>query len=377
MAWNFLLDGGPSTYDFWPSSRNGHTFAMPYFVGLQGDSVTMTPGTFAANELVGQMAEPVSLFEAQLGLRMANNNYSGLASITPNKIIDDSFADGDRTATGALDADWWSSSQGNGSNVDISAGALSLVTGTSGRGMHATFAPQVLAIGDSITATYAFTTPATIGVNRGTAFKVALMDLNNPGLAADLLSSSSSSNPLYVGQPGYFSAFDVDSVGGGTQDTDLRKHDIASTAGRFLGTATEWSALSSSADAGYAFAPNTDYVGVFKITRTGADSVDVFSSLRLAGGALLDSHTASDTSAIANNFGMLGFWVNSNSFGSSNVAGTADNGLTFTNVMIESTVASVTTSAVDIPLLPLGAFILLALSLAAMQMSARKPSLSL
>lgn len=257
-------------------------------------------------------------------------------------IVNDSFSDGDRASTGALDADWWSSSQTSGSNVqDGTAGSLTLVTGSSGRGMHATFAPQDLAIGDSITVTYSFTTPNTIGVNKGTAFKIALMDLNNPGLAADQSSSSSTSNPLYVGQPGYFTAFDIDTTGGASQDTDFRKHDVLDTGGRFLGTTGEWDSMSSSSDAGYSFSSDTDYVGVFSITRTGADSLDLFSSMSLASGGLLDSHTTSDSSDIANNFGMLGFWVNSNTFGSSNSAGDPDNGLIFTNVLIESTVSPV------------------------------------
>ena len=255
-------------------------------------------------------------------------------------IVNDSFADGDRASTGALDADWWSSSQTSGSNVQADIGGLTLVTGSSGRGMHATFAAQTLDIGDSITVTYSFTTPQTIGTNRNTGFRIALMDLNNPGLAADQSSSSSSVNPLYVGQPGYFTGFDVDSTGGGSQDVDFRKHDVTDPGGRFLGTTSEWDSLGSSSDAGYSFSGNTDYVGVFSITRTGADSLDLFSSLS-QGGTLLDSHTESDNSDIANNFGMLGFWVNSNTFGSSNSAGDPDNGLTFTNVLIESTVSPI------------------------------------
>lgn len=373
VAWNFLLDGGPASYDFWRAARNGHTFAMPYFIGLQGDSVSMTAGSFAANELAGQVVEPASLFEAQLALRIANANYSGIIIEPPttDTIIDDSFADADRASTGLLDADWWSSSSASGSSIEISAGALGLVSGTSGRGIHATFEPQVLAIGDSLTVTYSFTTPATIGVAKSTGFKIALMDLNDPGLAADLSSTSSSVNPLYVGQPGYFIGFDVDPVGGGTQNTDLRKHDITSPLGRFLGTTGEWTSLSNSVDAGYAFTANTDYVGVLTVTRTGTDSLDLFSSLSLAGGALLDSHTASDTSSITNNFGMLGFWVNSNTFGSTNAAD-PDNGLTFTKVLIESSAQAPQQASVFLPILPFGAFMLLALSLLGMQLRARK-----
>ena len=61
---------------------------------------------------------------------------------------------------------------------------------------------------------------------------------------------------------------------------------------------------------------------------------------------MLASHTETDDKGIANNFGMLGFWVNSNTFGSTNAAGDPDNGLTFTNVLIERTVVPVPGAAV-------------------------------
>ncbi len=84
VAWNFLLNGGPSDYDFWPSSRNSNTFAMPYFVGLKGESVTMEPGTFGANELEGEDVEPLSLFEAQLSLRLATSTPVPTLAPTPS-----------------------------------------------------------------------------------------------------------------------------------------------------------------------------------------------------------------------------------------------------------------------------------------------------
>lgn len=271
-------------------------------------------------------------------------------------IVNDSFADGDRTSTGALDADWWSSNSSSGNSVEIAPGALGMVTGTSGRGMHATFATQNLAVGDSITATYFFTTSATVGTNRGGAFKVALMDGSQAGLADDLVSSSSSVNPLYTNFGGYMSDFDVNT---GTEDISIRKHDDPNAIGRFLGTNSEWTSLGSSADNGYTIAANSSYVGVFSITRTGADSVDIFSSLSEAGGALLDSHTRTDSSDIANNFGMLGFWGNSNTFGST-TSSDPDNGITFSNVLIESTASPVPVPAAawlfGSALLGLGAF---------------------
>ena len=85
--------------------------------------------------------------------------------------------------------------------------------------------------------------------------------------------------------------FDVNT--GATADTSIRKHNLANTGGRLLGTTAEWDSIGSGPDAGYTFAPNTEYVGVFSVTRTGADSMDIFSSLS-QGGLLLASDTESD-----------------------------------------------------------------------------------
>ena len=245
--------------------------------------------------------------------------------------INDDFADGDRAATGANDASWWSSSSTSGNSVEIAPGALGLVTGTSGRGMHGTFTPQTLEIGETIVATMTFTTPTTVGTNRGSGLKFALMDFNNPALAADLLSNSASVNPLYTDLPGYLIDLDVNT--GAAADVTVRKHNTPNATGRFLGTTGEWTNMGSSGDAGYAFAPATEYVVEMSILRTGEDSVDISGSLS-QGATLLDSFSTSDASGIANNFGMLGIWANSNTFGSTNAAGDPDNGLTFSNISI-------------------------------------------
>jgi hypothetical protein len=71
VAWNFNISGGPANYNVWPSSRNGHTFALPTMVGLQGKSVTFSTGTIATNESPGAAVEPASLFEAQLQFRLS------------------------------------------------------------------------------------------------------------------------------------------------------------------------------------------------------------------------------------------------------------------------------------------------------------------
>lgn len=254
-------------------------------------------------------------------------------------IINDSWADGDRARTGALDADWWSSNSTSGNSIEVAAGALGMVTGTSGRGIHGTFSPQTLGVGETLTATVTFTTPATVGTGKGGAFKFAMMDFNNVGLAANLSSSSSSANPLYTNLPGYMLDFDVNT---GSEDINIREHQV-NDGGRFLGTTGEWDSLGSSSDDGYSITANTEYFSVMAFERTGLDTLEITGSLS-QGGTLLDSHVEIDSSGIANNFGMVGFWGNSNTFGST-TGSDPDNGLTFSNFTIERSVIPEPSSA--------------------------------
>lgn len=365
----------PPTFTSDPISKANATVAVAYNGTLAGDATDPDVGdvlTFAkvsgpswlnvaGNGVLSGTPGPSDVGTNNWSVRVSDSasasNQATLRIIvsaaitgptTTNVIVDDSFADGNRTKTGALDANWWSSSATSGNSVEITTGSLGLISGTSGRGLHATFAPQTLAVGEKLEATFTFLTPATVGNNLGAAFKIALMDFNNAGLAADLLSSSTTPNPLYTNLPGYLVDFDINT--GVTADTSFRKHDV-NTSGRFLGTTAEWTQMGTSPDDGYSFLPNTQYSGVFSLKRTGADSLELFASLR-QGATLLTSYTDTDASGIANHFGMFGVWANSGAFGSSSTAGNADNGIEFSNVKIVviSPVVAVTPPTLDIGL---------------------------
>ena len=260
-------------------------------------------------------------------------------------IVDDSWADADRanTAADALDSNWWTSASSNG--IEVSAGSLGRVTGTSGRGIHTIFPTQTLAnVGDKLTATYTFRTPATVVGSGGTAaFRVGLFDtLGRAGLNADVSASSGTPNALYglfsaneVGLPGYM--LDMDVNGGASSDLNFRQHDTPvnvagqTPTGRLMGTTTGFTSFTSGPDAGYTFAPNTTYTGSLMIERTSA------TELKLTGTLGSTMHMVTDDSIDSDDFGMLAFWANSNIFGSSGTPGTADNGIDFTNVRIEFT----------------------------------------
>lgn len=278
-------------------------------------------------------------------------------------LVDDTWADEDLTKTGdpeKRDADWWCSNHPNRNAFEIITGepGMGMITGTSGRGFHATFAPQTLAVGDTLTATFHFTTPATVGTDRGAAFKFSMMDGSDPAVAADLLSSSSAGpNQAYTDLAGYMMDFDVNKPipDDEVENMTFRTHDTQSTpdvntTGRGMGTTGEWTTIGSSNNdplevTGYKFTANTDYTVALEVSRTSANTTLISGSLN-QGETLLTSHSVVDedkfdednilTSSFynANNFGMIGVWVNSNTFGSSSARGVEDNGITFSNVTI-------------------------------------------
>jgi hypothetical protein len=255
-------------------------------------------------------------------------------------IVNDSWADGGRdNGADPLDINWWTSSASSG--IEVSVGSMGLVTGTTGRGIHGIFPTQTLAnVGDSLIATYTFTTPATIGTAATGAFRVGLFDtLGRAGLNANIVASSGSPNSLYgyyaastTGLPGYM--LDMD-VGTGAEDISFRQLDTPvnvpglTPSGRLLGTTTGFTQLNpTGVDGGYAFTANTTYTGSFTITRISATDMQLTGTLGSYSHSTTDSFDSAD-------IGMLAFWANSNVFGTSSTPDTANNGIDFSNIKIE------------------------------------------
>ena len=156
---------------------------------------------------------------------------------TAGVIIDDSFTDGGRdNGSDAMDTNWWTTT--NSAAMEVGEGYLGLVSGGSGRGLRTTFEPQTLINGQTLKASFTFTTPATIGSkpNRDSAFRIGLYDkLGRAKLEGDLSASSKSPNPTYDGLPGYMIDFDVALNNPSKANIDIRKHKD-DTQGRLLGT---------------------------------------------------------------------------------------------------------------------------------------------
>lgn len=246
-------------------------------------------------------------------------------------VFDDSFSDGERdNGADPMDGNWWTTSAK--SAIEIEPGRLGLVSGTSGRGIRTTFTPQTLADGQTLKASFTFTTPTTIGADRLSALRVGLHDkLERVELEEDQQASSGIPNEIYNGLPGYMVDFDVNPLDAAAANVEIRKHrnDII---GRLMGTYKAYDPLAAGGET-YRFEPNQTYQGVVSVSKR-KDGLEITASLANDGGEVTRFNHF-DAASDVNNFGMLSFHVNSKTFGSTNAKGNEDNGITFNNVRLE------------------------------------------
>jgi len=260
-------------------------------------------------------------------------------------IINDSFADADLARTGSLDADWFTTSSSSG--IEISAGSMGLVSGSSGRAIHGLFDAQTLTTeGDILSVEFTFTTPDTVSGDGTEDMRFALFDtLGNAALADNISASSSSPNPVLENLPGFSGEFDINNA---SADMAFRTHDINNAAGtggptgRLLTTTSGFDFIASGPDDGFTVAANTEYVGTIEVELLAGGMVQMRQSLNGGSTSYAFSRDTLIADDVANSlagvntttFDMLGFSVTSNAFGSSNTPGDPDNGIDFSNVTV-------------------------------------------
>jgi hypothetical protein len=250
---------------------------------------------------------------------------------TAGMVFDDSFADGIRDGgDDATDTNWWTTT--NSAALEFAPNLLGLVSGGSGRGIRTTFDPQALEVGQTVQATFTFTTPDTIGEDRDSAFRVGLYDtLGRAELNGDLSASSKSPQVLYDGLPGYMIDFDIGLSDPSAANIDIRRHS-EDTQGRLLGTTKGYAHLAGGGEP-YAFEPNQTYAGTIALTVL-ENGVEIAGTLS-QDGTTLSAFSHIDEGSDVNTIGMLAFHVNSKTFGSSKDSGTPDNGIDFSNVRLD------------------------------------------
>ncbi|MDB4304828.1 PEP-CTERM sorting domain-containing protein, partial [Akkermansiaceae bacterium] len=246
-------------------------------------------------------------------------------------IFNDSFDDGGFTNGADATDTAWHGTTGN-SAIEIFGGDLSLRSGTSGRGLHAEFSTQSLStIGDKITATFNFTTPATIAtVAKGGAFRIGLFNSN--GETIHTQDGNSSSDAAWNNVLGNMVDLDVNTAG--SENFQFREKPIGLVGDRLLGTTSGFVSQGSGGEAiNYVFAASTAYTGTYSIEMTGASEWMIRSSLD--DGAISDFEIRTVTSLNTSSYDILAFHVNSATFGSTNAGGDADNGIDLQSVSVE------------------------------------------
>ena len=251
--------------------------------------------------------------------------------VTGQTVFNDSWSDGGLdNGADPQDTAWYTTT--SSSAIEVGTGFMGLVSGTSGRGIHTLFTPQALATGDVLKATFTFMTPDTVGSGRSNSIRVGIFNSLGRALDSNQSLSSSSPNPLFDGLPGYMMHWDLNT---GSENIGFLEHDVNATLGRFMSTTDEFIDIDTGGGP-YSFAANTTYTGVLTLTRTGADSLQL-DGLLLSGGNELASFSTVHGSAVNASFDMLAFQVNSNVFGSTSSSNTPDNGIDFSNIMVEYT----------------------------------------
>ncbi|MCW5615197.1 MAG: polysaccharide lyase family 7 protein [Rhodocyclaceae bacterium] len=292
------------------------------------------PAISEAEKAKAATAEPIQLAAAGTAATAAAASAMPAAkhlAAREGVVFDDHFADGDRSdGADASDSNWWTTT--NSTAIEVNKGSLGLVSGSSGRGIRTTFAPQNLAQGQTLKATFNFTTPATVGSDIDSALRVGIYDkLGREQLESDQSASSNAPNAAYDGLPGYMIDFDVNPADAAAANIDVRKHK-QDTQGRLLGTTKGYERLAGGG-LPYQFAPNTAYSGTIAVQRL-ANGVKITGTLSQEG-KLLSEFSTIDEGSTVNNFGMLAFHVNSKAFGSANSPDQPDNGIDFSSVRLE------------------------------------------
>ena len=295
-------------------------------------------------------------------------------------VINDSFANGfsDLTADGSEIA-FFTTSSSMGLNEDNTVpGPIEFASGSSGRAIHGLFQEVTLAaVGDSLEMTFDFTTPASIGPFfnnedfRWGLFSTARSTNGQADYAENIPSSSSAPNDLLRVVAGFEG--EIDNLNAPGTDLGLRTHNVnavldssASTSsqspdgtpsGILMNTTGGFDFISGGEDDQITIDPNTNYTGrlFLELTDPTLATLQVTIAILDGTGAVMSTHTDDlfiddqpnidvdgdgdldgEIGVNTLSFDFLGISATSGAFGSNNVIGEPDNGISISNVTITS-----------------------------------------
>lgn len=296
----------------------------------------------------------LSLFSVCLSAMFAASSHAQLVSV----VNDDFTVSAPDSSNNNTDADYFGSS--STSALEFGANFVGLVSGTSGRTMHALYPTQTLGvIGDTIVVSATFTTPATVATT-GEELRIGIFDnLGRTGtgqLGQNTEFSGATPNLNYNGLAGHYSTIDVEAADP-SADLDVRaaEADNGQLTGTFLASSGNFEAIvingsNSGPSFGYAIVPNTSYTITFSVERiAGTDATNPGDELSIAtelfeGQTSIASHTVIDLNPLSFSYGMFGAQAGGDAVGSNNTAtdqadvalATNDNGIDFTSLTVDA-----------------------------------------
>ena len=210
-------------------------------------------------------------------------------------IVDDTWADGDRTSSGpdggGIDSPWYFS--GTGASMTASVGNLNAVVPAAGSASWLSyFAPDGTPVtlanaGDSLKITWAFTTGTIGATNTSQNFRLAVLD--SP---AGSIVSSDTAAPSGIYSGGYAMFMNMANTLGNSNPFQLKKRSVFTSSDQ-LSTSGNWgTALGNGAPTGaHGYDNSTPYVYTLTLTRNGANGIDLVSTM--TGGTVNNTGTAS------------------------------------------------------------------------------------
>lgn len=331
---------------------------------------------------------------AQAQTTIVDDNLINIATAQPTTNSNAENAVVQDAANATLDADYFATSSAT-SAIEFGPDGVGVVTGESGRQIHALFPTQTLnAVGDSLTASITFTTPTSINLDGandpatpsgGNDVRFGLFD--NDGLTGsdqlgqNISASSGTPNPLLGTLAGSFVELDVEFAASASgADLQIRRHVLASPSGRLIGTTgdgfiggvvvggtdddaesfqaineragTDGGGSNSGGSLGYVFLPDNSYTINYTVERVealdtagvviaGADNtIDITAEfIDNTAGTTVGSLTRTDITPGSFSFGMIVAGASTDAFGINSSPNEGDNGIDLTALSVVANIA--------------------------------------
>lgn len=235
-----------------------------------------------------------------------------------SSIINETWADGDRTNQDLGNNSMaWYSSAGSGT-VQSGAGFMLQETGTGGRHNIGYFtesgSPVSIAVGEQIRVNFTVSFPRATALGTGNDFRMGLLNSQGSRISADSHGGTNTTpgnanyQEAFMPYSGYIFSGGVDA----SRSISLRKRLPDSTpSGALIASTGAYVTLGNTQSDHTTLAPGDLYYGIFTVNRTGIDSAEVSYSLS-DGQSLFFDITRIDESGANFSFDTVGFVVGSN-----------------------------------------------------------------